>query len=382
MSTLSLPPSATLTGTNTAEGTDLRHVFSRSLTRTPGGAQLVVTMDGEPIVDLAGGAVGGPVEQDTPVQVFSVSKLIVALAAAHATAAGLLDLNRPLAEYWAAFDRPSTRAITAAQVLSHSSGINGVDIPLSTADLVAGELDAAVEKQEPRWEPGTAHGYHAFTYGALMAGVFRHAVGESVQDYAAQHIIEPAGGGFWFGAPDSVVARLAQLSFDAPVLTEVQLNGIIEGSSIPDGSMGPIMQDAAGFFSDQRVQQADWPAMSGVSSAQALSRIVNAAHGYGRKATVPAGAIQDMAVERVYGKDRSLGQTSGFGSGVELPQPALPYLGPGSYGHQGAGGSVVAIDPGHRLVFSYVQTHTSATVGASDQAIALLAATRALLGRK
>lgn len=382
MSTPALPPAATVTGAHTAEGADLRHVFSRSLTRMPGGAQLVVTVDGAPIVDIAGGVAGGPVEQDTVVQVFSVSKLIVALAAVHASGTGALDVEAPLADYWPAFQTPSTRSITARHVLSHSSGINGVDTTLSIDDLLSGALDRAVENQEPRWEPGTAHGYHTFTYGALMAGVFRHGVGTSVQDYAARHIVEPAGGGFWFGAPDDVVARLAQLSFDAPVLTEVQLNGIIEGTSVPDGSMGPIMQNAAGFFGDQRVQQADWPAMSGVSSAQALSRIVNAAHGYGREATVPKEAIQDMAAERFYGKDHSLGQTSGFGSGVELPQPALPYLGPGSYGHQGAGGSVVAIDPGRRLVFSYVQTHTSATVGASDQAITLLAATRALLDRK
>lgn len=347
----------------------------------PGGAQLVVTIDGEPIVDLAGGTAGGPVCQDTPVQFFSVSKLIVALAAAHAVGVGLLDLDRPLAEYWPAFDRPATRAITARHVLSHSSGINGVDTPLTVDELLAGALDEAVEKQEPRWEPGTAHGYHAFTYGALVAGIFRHAVGECIQDYATRNIIDPAGGGFWFGTPGDVLPRLATLSFDAPILTEVQLGGIIEGTAIPDGAMAPIMQDAPGFFLDPRVQQAGWPAMSGVSSAQALARIVNTTHGYGQEATVPEPAITEMATEQVYGLDRSLGQRSGFGLGVELPQPAMSHFGPGSYGHQGAGGSVVAVDPARRLVFAYVQTHTSPTVGVSDQAITLLAATRALLER-
>lgn len=238
-----------------------------------------------------------------------------------------------------------------------------------------------MEKQDPRWEPGTAHGYHTFTYGALLSGIFRHGVGERVQDYAIRNIIDPAGGGFGYGAPGDLLPRLAQLSFDAPILTEVQLNGILEGTAVPDGSMAQIMQDAPGFFLDPRVQQADWPAMSGVSSAQALARIVNAAHGYGREATAPKSAIAGMVEEQVYGLDRSLGQSSGFGLGVELPQPAMPYLGPGSYGHQGAGGSVVAVDPAHRLVFAYVQTHTSPTVGVSDQAVTLLAATRALLER-
>lgn len=370
-----LPPIAAVTGTTTDAGAELREVFSRCLTRAPGGAQLVVTLEGETILDVAGGGI----TEETPVQLFSLSKLVVAVAAAHAHAAGRLDLDAPLASYWEAFDRPETAAITARTVLAHSSGISAVARPLSTDELLAGELDAEVARQTPYWPAGTEHGYGAFTFGALMAGVFRHGVGTSVQDYAAEHVVAPSGGGFWFGAPSSdVLERLAPLTFDQPILTEGQATAMARGEAIADGAMLPIIQDAAAFFLDPRVQQADWPAMSGIGSARSISRIVNAALGLGAR-VLEGDSLERMIAEQSNGPDRMLADVSRFGSGVELPHASCPYLGGRSFGHQGAGGSVVAADPDSGLTLTYTSTHTASTVGASDQALVLLAAARQLV---
>lgn len=145
MNSSGLPPVAAVSGENTPLGSEIREVFSRCLTRISGGAQLVVTRNGETIVDLAGGGI----EQTTPIQLFSVSKLVVAIAAAHAHETGRLDLDAPLASYWPEFARPSTRTITARMVLNHSSGICAIDHPLSQDELIGGELNKAVAVQEP-----------------------------------------------------------------------------------------------------------------------------------------------------------------------------------------------------------------------------------------
>lgn len=375
--TVGLPPIAAVTGDNSTAGAELREVFSRCLTRAPGGAQLVVTLRGEVVADLAGGGI----ERDTPMQVFSVSKLVVAIAAAHAHAAGAIDLDAPLASYWPAFERPLTAAITARMVLEHSSGINAITHPLSLEELVAGGLDAAVEAQDPLWEPGAMHGYGAFTYGALMAGVFRHGVGTSVQEYVAQHITTPVGSGFTFGAQSEAArAALAPLTFSPIVLTEAQAGGIMAGQAIQDGSMLPIMQDAPGFFGDPRVQAADWPAMSGVGTARDIAAVLNGALGYGAQRTLDEDALRGLSAERRHGMDRMLGHISRFGSGVELPHGFMPYFGGDSFGHQGAGGSVAAADPATGLVLVYTSTHTASTVGGSDQAIVMMAAARQVLG--
>lgn len=376
MNDLRLPPVAAVDGDNSALGTEIREVFSRCLTRTSGGAQLVVTRGGETIADLAGGGI----DRDTSIQLFSVSKLVVALAAAHAQESGLLDLDAPLAAYWPAFDRPSTRTITARMVLNHSSGICAIDYPMTRDDLLAGELNRAVESQEPYWEPGTAHGYHAFTFGALMSGVFERALGERLQDYAEAHIVAPSGGGFAFGATELDERKaLAPLSFDPPVLTEGQFAGFAAGLAIIDGSMAPIIRNAPAFFSDPLVQAADWPAMSGIGNARAIARILNASLGHSSNRLISPTSLAEMMSEQTHGMDRTLGHISRFGSGVELPHGFLPYLGEGSFGHQGAGGSVAVAHPASGTVMVYTSTHTSSTVGGSDAAIVLMSTVRQVL---
>lgn len=368
-----LPPVAVVTGTHSGPGAQIREAFSRSLARSTGSAQLVVTYNGQTLVDLAGGSL----DRHTPVQVYSVSKLLVAFAAAHAHGRGVLDLDRPLAETWSAFDRDATKSITARMVLSHSSGINGIDRPMTTDELVAGALDEAVEHQDPRWAPGTEHGYHPFTFGALMAGAFRYGVGMTLQEYVSQNIVKPSGGRFWFGAPDDVLPTLASLTCDPPVLTEGQAAAMASGDALPDGSMAPITADSLGFFSDPRVIRSDWPAMSGVSTAHDLATIANAVLGFGdRPALLTTEELEDMIAEQRHGMDRTLGHVTRYGSGAELAHGFFPYFGGRSFGHQGAGGSVVAIDPDTGVVFAYTSTHTAPTVGGSDAALTLMACAR------
>lgn len=371
------PPAVALVeGDHSPEGAELREVFSRCLTRGLGGAQVVVTRGGETIVDLAGGGVG----RDTPIQLFSVSKLIVTIAVAHARAAGVLDLDAPLASYWPAFDRPQTASITARMVLDHSSGISAVTRPLSLEELVAGALEKEVAVQDPLWEPGTEHGYGAFTFGALMAGVFEHGVGTSVQQYVAEHVVGPAGGGFSFGAQgDDERAALAPLSFSPPVLTEMQAQGIDAGLAIQDGAMLPIVQNAPGFFGDPRVQAANWPAMSGIGTARSVARVLNRVLGFGGPRLFPSDVLDDLIAERQNGMDRTLGHVSRFASGVELPSACMPYLGGRSFGHQGAGGSVAVVDPDSGVVLVYTSTHTASTIGASDQSIVMMSAVRQVM---
>lgn len=377
MSTPELPPIASVDGTNSPAGAEIREVFSRGLTRSAGGAQLVITQHGETVVDIAGGGIG----TDTPLQLFSVSKLVVAIAAAHAHAAGRIDLDAPVSGYWRAFSRDQTRGITARMILDHSSGICAISRPMTTEELVTGALDIAVEEQDPFWTPGTAHGYSPFTFGALMSGVFRHGVGTRVQDYVAEHIVNPAGGGFTFGAiSPEARAALAPLSFDPPMLTEAQAAGIFAGLAIQDGAMLPIMQNAPAFFGSPDIQAADWPAMSGVGTAKSVANILNAALGYSSARSLDSASLDAMIAERQHGMDRTLGHISRFGSGVELPHGFMPYFGGRSFGHQGAGGSVAAADPQSGTVLVYTSTHTARTVGGSDQAIVLLATARQVLG--
>lgn len=379
MSQPSLPPIATVTGDVDESALELREVFSRAVARSQGGAQFTLIVGDKVVLDLAGGSI----QTNTPVQVFSVSKAVVATAAALAQARGLIDLDQPVASYWKAMGKPTTKAITPRMILDHSSGISGVSQPMTTDDWLSGALDRLVETQEPFWQPGTDHGYHTFTFGALMNGVFVNALGMSVAEFVATNITEPLGCDFWFGAPAGVLSSVAALSFEFPVITAGTFDAIAGGKAIYDGSFEPIMAGAPFFFGDPRVISANWPALTGMSSASDLAGLFAGAYGIGsRPGLLDSSAIDALRAERHHGPDRTLHHVSRFGSGVELPHVYSPMLGGGSFGHQGAGGSIVVADPDRDVVVSFVTTHTQQTVGASDASMVLLSAVNTWLAQR
>lgn len=370
-------PTVAVTGTTTEPFAEVGDAFARSLARQgTGGAGLTVYRDGEPVVDL----VGGDFASDTLAQVFSVGKAVVAVAAAHAVAAGRLDMDLPLAEFWPEFARPSTSGLTTRMVLAHRSGIPAVSGLLSLDELLSGGLDVAVAHQEPFWEPGSQLGYGAFTFGSLMDGIFARAVGAGVDDYVQEHLAGPLGAEFWFGAPAAQLHRVAALQFSAPWLTPAEAEAYTAGTAILDGSFAPVRDDARAFFTDPRVIQARWPAMSGVGTARSIARLLAATAG-------PVDGIRHLGPESIAaiaetqssGYDAMLFHSTRFGLGVELPHAQFPMLGPSSFGHEGAGGSAVAVDPDRRVAVAYVTSAFPATLGASEAASVLLGAVRQTL---
>jgi CubicO group peptidase (beta-lactamase class C family) len=86
------------------------------------------------------------------------------------------------------------------------------DIGAACAVRVGGEqVVDALAAQAPLWEPGTAHGYHALTYGHLVGEVSRRVSGRSVGDFVREHIAGPAFAEFHIGVPDGDLDRVAPL---------------------------------------------------------------------------------------------------------------------------------------------------------------------------
>jgi len=50
---------------------------------------------------------------------------------------------------------------------------------------------SALAAQEPWWEPGTAHGYHAITFGYLVGEVIRRITGKTPGTYLREEITFP-----------------------------------------------------------------------------------------------------------------------------------------------------------------------------------------------
>lgn len=81
---------------------------------------------------------------------------------------GLLDLAAPVATYWPEFAQAGKAAIPVHFLLSHRAGLPAIDAPLPAEALYDWDtMTRALTAQKPWWEPGTQHGYHAFTFGRV-----------------------------------------------------------------------------------------------------------------------------------------------------------------------------------------------------------------------
>jgi CubicO group peptidase (beta-lactamase class C family) len=194
-------------GTCAPEFEPVAAVFARVVAEHPGGgASLCVYRDGVPVVDLHGGATHGP---GTRQIVFSVAKAVSAIAAHVAAQRGDLDLDRPLATFWPAFARTSTRTITTRTVLAHRAGLPAVNGPISVPEILDGGLERALEQQEPYWEPDRHHGYHTITFGTLLDGIFTRVLGVNVARYVHDTLAEPLGLRMSLGVPEVGVDDIA-----------------------------------------------------------------------------------------------------------------------------------------------------------------------------
>lgn len=340
-----------------------------------GGAAICAYHDGSVVADLYGGPTYGP---DSRQLLFSVSKALTALSVHRACQDGLIDLDAPIYRVWPEFDRAETRGITTRMVLGHRAGLPAVRGKLRLEDIVNGRLEDELSRQEPYWEPGTAHGYHALTFGTLLDGILRRTCGKSVAEVAAGSIATPLQLRLQFGvggpyAADVVPLQLADpIRWTGPATDEaaVELNA---AAVIAPGDVNHALSYGA-------LSRAPVPAANGVGRARDLAKMLAATMGHiDGVRIVDEERLTDMCRTVSYGHDRVLGETTHFGGGVHLPSPRLSYFGPGSFGHDGYGGSIAGADIFTATSFAFITDVVPAVGGATCGAMALTATLRQCL---
>jgi CubicO group peptidase (beta-lactamase class C family) len=355
------------------------------------GAAVCVYVDGEPVVDL----VGGTYTDDTLQFVFSTTKGITALAVLGLVRDGVFDLDAPIADVWPEFAAHDKHRITLRHVLGHRAGIPVIDGDFTIDDLLDVDvLDRALEQQTPLWEPGTAHGYHALTYGWIIDGVFRRATGQSVSEHVQARITAVLDLDLAIGTPASLHARVTPALDMPPLDIKIEdLEGVLPPDAVdairslldPDslanravyinGALKPA--DGSLAWNDPRVWSAAWPAATGITNARSLARMYAAAIGPVDGVTLLDDAgVKTALTELSYGPDRTTMFPSRFGHGFHLHHDLAPLLSDASFGHGGMGGSQAFADVDHHVGFAYVMNQMQLV---SDRASALVNALRQCL---
>ncbi len=352
------------------------------------GASFCATVEGETVVDLWGGfadeARTRPWMRDTIVNVYSTTKTMTALTALLLADRGELDVSTPVARYWPEFAANGKSGITVAQVLSHSSGVPGWTPPIGGEDFTDWDkVTALLAAQAPMWEPGTASGYHAYSFGFLVGEVVRRITGRSLGTVFREEIAEPLGADFWIGLPDSEDLRVADLvPFGPPPAAAgaaAQLSEIQKAAFVLTGT------DAAATRT-RAWRGAEIPAVNGHGNARSIAGIhallANGGVAKGRRILSEAGCRKALE-QQVAGPDLVMqGVQVRFGLGFALPSPILPLAtpNPNTLFWAGGGGSIVLIDLDARTTFAYAMNRMQRAMVGEERSFRIIRAMWQALG--
>src|SRR6266481_790151 len=177
------------------------------------GAAVSIWQNGKPIVDLHGGSCDArhekPWEADTVVLVWSATKGIGSACVLHVLQEHRINIDRRVTEFWPEFAHTDKEKITLAQLLSHQAGLCALDARVDILDYSA--VIRALEVQKPLWSPGTAHGYHARTFGFLLDELVRRIAGKTLSDYWQENFARPLNVDLWIGLPEKENSRVATM---------------------------------------------------------------------------------------------------------------------------------------------------------------------------
>jgi CubicO group peptidase (beta-lactamase class C family) len=322
------------------------------------GASVAVYLHGRCVVDLTGGltAANTPYPHDALHVLYSATKGVTSLCLMQLAESGQLRLDARVTDYWPEFACRGKDAVTVRQLLSHQAGLTGFTAKTSLADFADWHrITAQLAAQAPFWAPGTAHGYHALTFGLLAGELIRLVSGKMPGTFLHDEFAAPHGLDLFLGLPTALHGRVTPL-FDAPAnpgLARVLTEALLDEQSLTRNAFTnpPIDTD---IFNQPSVWELDIPSVSGVSSARSLAAIY-ASTTAGPLRRFSQQTIDDFRRECVFGPDRILiEQPTRFGAGFMLPSPREPMLSAKSFGHNGRGGSLAFADPESGVAFAYL----------------------------
>ncbi|MBB4742527.1 CubicO group peptidase (beta-lactamase class C family) [Actinoplanes octamycinicus] len=289
--------------------------------------QVAVYRDGAPIVD----AVAGPVTSGTPIFSFSTGKNVTATLAHLLVARGYLDYDTRIADLWPEFEARGKGTVTLRHVLTHTAGL-----PAMPREITPGELAdwsrvcAALAAAEPRWRPGTATGYHSYTFGFLVGELARRATGQPIGELLRDWLTVPLGieGELYFGVPS--LSGLARID---------------PGPSWPAGDNAVLApwesRPNADFGNDPEILRADIPSV-GCVTAHGLAAMFNAVLRWG----LVDATVAFEGVDQVFGNPVRM----------VLGYPLGPIGSAAAFGWPGGGGSYAYADPASRIAFAVTKT--------------------------
>jgi CubicO group peptidase (beta-lactamase class C family) len=342
--------------------------FARMLQDGRGGGALVVRSRGETVVDVWKGTADRagrrPWTRDTLGLSFSTTKGVASTVIHRLAERGLLAYDEPVAAFWPQFGAAGKQRITVRELLSHRAGLHDVRAIAANAEAMLDHIAMEERLAARASEPGRERpGYHAITYGWLVAGLARSVTGQGMAQLARTEVAGPLGvDGLHIGMPADGAGAVAE-----PVGSALRHFTAAARVFAPLSARAGLTRAATnalyvpGFHrlfegSPPRVLQTEMPAVNGAFTADGLARLYGAlanagSDGGGRLLAADTverlGRVQTRENDIVLGLRMRwrLGYHHAFGTGRAAPQ---------AFGHFGYGGSGGWADPQRGLSLGFV----------------------------
>lgn len=339
--------------------------FRMFMSPAQGGGALACYLHGEPVLDIWAGwaARDRRWRSDTVVLSFSTGKGVASTVVHRLAERGLISYDAPVADYWPEFAAAGKGTITVRQLMSHRAGLHKARglVPgrdgLLDSEAVAAALAAA--PPDPRRFRGP--GYHAVTYGNLVAELSARVTGRPFQDLVRTEIAEPLGvEEFWYRVPPGERHRIARVFpkvnfLPAPWATAGAVLSRAPGvRGLAEAGM------AEGFDELMRspsAHDAVMPGWNGVFTARALARMYGAIANGGAIDGVrllKEDTVEQLLEVQTRRRDYVLGIRPNWRLGYHPGWVALRQQPLRSVGHFGFGGSGAFADPETGLSIAFV----------------------------
>jgi len=349
------------------------------------GAAVSVWQDGKPVVDLYGGFCDArrekPWEADTLVLVWSATKGIGSACALHVLQEHRINIDRRVAEFWPEFAQAGKKEITLAQLLSHQAGLCALDARVDILDY--GAVIRALEIQKPLWPPGSAHGYHARTFGFLLDELVRRIAGKTLSQYWREAFRKPLNLDFWIGLPEEENARVATVyaakSGKPPKPKKFYSDLTTPGTLARKTFTSPYGLNSVSGMNTPAIRAPAIVSFGGIGSASALAKFYSMLANGGKldgQTFFLEKTIAWMTTVLADGMDRVFQIPTAFSAGfMKDPRNAKRRLfGPSAnaFGHPGAGGSHAFADHENRISFAYVMNQMEESLLPNEKSLRLV----------
>jgi CubicO group peptidase (beta-lactamase class C family) len=399
------------------------------------GAAISVWQNGKELLELHGEFRDARREQawteDTIVLIWSATKGIGSACLLHALQEHKIDIERRVGEFWPEFAQAGKETITLGQLLSHQAGLAALDRKVDLLDYAA-VIDALAE-QEPNWPPGTAHGYHARTFGFLVDELIRRISGMKLAEYWRKTFAGPLGLDLWIGLPEKENARVATMyapkvgkrpepknrqsgppvGRTRPVASsDFYADVVTEGTFTHKVFTSPFGLNAVSAMNKPEIRALPIVSFGGIGSASALAKFYAIlANGDRRRGEqfFPEKTIAWMTTTLTDGVDRVFQIPTAFSAGFmkdsrravgnltalsgqvlkrvkttsgsqeNLTALSSQVVGgrlfgtsPSAFGHPGAGGSHAFADPENGISFAYVMNQMEQRVLPNEKSLRLV----------